>query len=318
MRLRYVTIVVWVQVILALPSLGASWWNSPYGPDDQIGAANLLTPELVMEAAKLIKTGKTYHLGAIVDADTPAVGVRTFHLTVFPWARFGIQAKTGFGTNRAMFNDDVLMGWLGTGSQIDGLGHAGISGTFYNGFNITDFGQNDGLTKLGIQLIPPMVTRGVLLNMAAYFGKDMLEGGLAFGKDDIIKAEKAQGVQIRKGDVVLFYTGYISLSEGTPEQRAQYIESEPGLGVSGAWYLAKKGVVAVGADTFGLEVSPPENPNEYAKVHSILIPRFGVYILEVMDTRGLVADGISEFLFVLGAPRIRGASQSIINPIAIA
>lgn len=318
MRLSVVSIFILLKVLNVKQSLGASWWNSPYGADDEIGAANLLTPKLVQDAVKLVKTGKTYDLGVTIDSKSPAFAIRTFHLTVLQPSQFGKVAQTGIASNRAVFNDDILMGWLGIGSQIDGLGHAGVAGTFYNGNNITDFGQNDGLTKLGIHLVPPMVTRGVVLNMAAYFGKDILEGGFAFGKEDIMKAEQAQGVKIRKGDVVLFYTGYITLAEGTPEQRAQYLESTPGLGKSGAWYLAKKGVVAVGSDTFAVEVIPAENPTEFAPVHTILIPRFGVYLLEVIDTRALIADGVSEFLFVLGAPKIRGASQSIINPVAIA
>lgn len=306
-----------VQVIWAMKSSAASWWDSPYGPDDEIGAANLLTPQLVKDAMSLVKTGKTYHLGIIIDSDTPTFGTRTFYLTVLQPGQFGKVASRGLGSNRGTFNDDILMGWLGTGSQIDGLGHAGIGGTFYNGNNITDFGRSDGLIKLGIQMVPPIVTRGVLLDMASYFETDIVDASVPFNRDEIVGAANAQGVTIRKGDVVIFHTGWLKLAAGNAEDRERYRTLNPGLGVSGAWYLARNEVIAVGADTIPMEVQPAENPNEFAKAHTILIPRFGIYILEVMNTAQLAEDGVSEFLFVLGVPRVRGASQVIINPIAI-
>lgn len=314
---KYVWALIVVQVLWAPRSIAASWWDSPYGADDEIGAANLLTPQLIKDAMSLVKTGKTYHLGVVIDSDTPSFGTRTFHLTVLQADQFGKFASRGTGINRGMYNDDILMGWLGTGSQIDGLGHAGIGGTFYNGNNLTDFARANGLTKLGIQMIPPIVTRGVLLNMPSYFGTDIVDASVPFNKKEITGAAKAQGVTIRKGDVVIFHTGWLKLAAGSVEERQQYRTVNPGLGVNGAWYLAKKEVIAVGADTIPMEVQPGENPNEFAKVHTILIPRFGIYILEVMNTDQLAKDGVSEFLFVLGAPRVRGATQMIINPIAI-
>lgn len=316
LRYRIGKILLFLHVEAAIAQ-GASWWNSPYGADDEIGAANLLTTQLVRNAVSLVKTGKTYHLGIVVDSNTPSFGTRSFHLTVLQASQFGKTASQGIGSNRGTFIDDILYGWLGTGSQLDGLGHAGIAGTFYNGFNITDFGQNDGLTKLGIQLVPPLVTRGVLLNMASYFGTNIVDASVPFNKEEIIGAAKAQKVTIQKGDVVIFHTGWLKLAEGNADERIRYLTLNPGLGISGAWYLAKKGVVAIGADTGPLEVQPPENPGQFAKVHTILIPRFGIYILEVMNTAQLAADGVSEFMFVLGVPRVRGASQMIVNPLAI-
>lgn len=311
---------IWISVLLVillamLEDALAS--NSPYGLDDEIGAANLLTPEIVKNAVSLVKKGKTYHLGIIIDSKTPSFGVRTFDLTVLQPGQFGKTASLGLGSNRFTQMDDILMGWLGVGSQIDGLGNAGIAGKFYNGFNISDIGRNDGLLRLGVQMIPPIVTRGVLLNMASYFGTDIVDGGIPFNKKEITGAAKLQGVSIREGDVVIFHTGWQKLAEGDADDRLRYITVNPGLGISGAYYLAKKGVVAVGADTIPMEVMPGENPGEFAKVHTILIPRFGVYILEVLNTAQLAADGVSEFTFVLGAPRIRGATGVIINPIAI-
>ena len=203
---------------------------------------------------------------------------------------------------------------MGIGSQIDGLGHMGINHTYYNGNHASDFVANTGLTKLGIDRLPPIATRGVLLDMAKHFQQDILPAGQAFNGEDIRAAAQAQGVTIESGDVVLFHTGWLNVMESDPKK---FMAGEPGLGVDGAKYLAELGVVAVGSDTWALEVLPSEDPKLAFPVHPELLAKNGVYILENMDTRGLAADGVTEFLFVLGAPRFVGAVQAVINPVAI-
>lgn len=293
------------------------WTKSKYGPKDEIGAANLITPQSVKLAAKLVKTGKTYSLGIVVDNKTPAFAPRSLSVTVLQ----PNQIKTsGLGFTKTTYNDDIFMGWLGVGPQIDGLGHIGIDHVYYNGFKDSDFAKASGLTKLGIEKVPPIVARGVLLDMAAFYGKKILKEGTAYTKDDIIAAAKQQGVTIRKGDVVLFHSGWLNLLDGknnTKKDHKRYVSTEPGLGKSGAEYLAEIGVVAVGADTWGLEAVPFEKGVGVFEIHQILIPKNGIYILENMDTRALAKDKAYEFMFVLGAAKIRGAVQMIINPIAI-
>ena len=157
-----------------------------------------------------------------------------------------------------------------------------------------------------------MVTRGVLLDMAAHYGTDVVKEGTAFNVKEIEEVAKKQGVEIRQGDVVIFHTGWLSLI-GKDDKR--YGAGEPGLGVE-AKYLTGKGVVAVGADTWGLETVPFESKNIF-EVHQILLAMNGTYILENMDTAELAKDKAYEFLFVLGQPRFRGGVQSMINPVAI-
>jgi kynurenine formamidase len=113
---------------------------------------------------------------------------------------------------------------------------------------------------------------------------------------------------------VLFHTGWLNVSE---TDAARFMAGEPGLGVDGARYLAGLGVVAVGSDSWAVEVIPHEDPATAFPVHPELLAKNGVYILENMDTRKLAADGVYEFLFVLGQPRFAGAVQAVINPIAI-
>jgi kynurenine formamidase len=153
-----------------------------------------------------------------------------------------------------------------------------------------------------------------MLDMAKLSGKSILPTGTAFNRKEIVAAAKKQGVEIRKGDVVLFHTGWLNVAE---DDKARFMAGEPGLGLDGARYLAELGVVAVGSDSWALEVLPPEDPTLAFPVHPELLAKNGVYILENMDTRKLAADGVSEFLFVLGQPRFEGSVQAVINPVAI-
>lgn len=286
------------------------WTKSKWGPDDEIGAANYMKPELVVKAAQLVKTGKTYALGIPVSSTTPAYPPRSFKVTI---VQPGQAGSPGLGPNKATYNDDLIDGWVGVGSQLDGLGHLGIEHVYYNGNKLADFADPTGLKKLGVDKVPPMVTRGVLLDMAAYYKTDVVKEGTAFNTKEIEEVAKAQGVEIRQGDVVLFHTGWLGLI-GKDDKR--YGAAEPGLGVDGAKYLTGKGVVAVGADTWGVEVLPFEGKTIF-EVHQILLAMNGTYILENMDTAALAADKGYEFLFVLGQPRFKGGVQSMINPVAI-
>ncbi len=286
--------------------------HSKWGEGDELGNANLLTKELVLEASDLIKTGKVYSLGLVIDQNTPAYPPRSLSLSVVqPTQQFG-----KLGLPNATYNDDMFHGWLGIGSQIDGLGHiGGTDAIFYNCHDGKEFSETTGLTKLGIEKIPPIVTRGVLVDMARFFKKDFLEAGETFDVDDVIEALELQDVTIEEGDVVIFHTGWTE---------AKYF-SDPELWGSGtpgptgevSSFLASKNVVAAGADTWSYDVVPPIDLNEPYPGHQILLKENGIYILEAMSTGELAKDNVYEFLFVLGQAKVRGAVQMIINPIAI-
>ena len=306
--------IVWCCSAMLFGAAGTAsaqdWTKSKWGPNDEIGAANYMTPELVLKAASLVKTGKTYALGIPVDTKTPAYPPRTFKLTV---VQPGQAGSPGLGPTKTTYNDDIIDTWVGIGSQLDGLGHIGVEHVYYNGNKLADFADPTGLKKLGVEKVPPIVTRGVLLDMAAYYNTDVVKEGTAFNVKEIEEVAKKQGVEIRQGDVVIFHTGWLSLI-GKDDKR--YATGEPGLGVEGAKYLTGKGVVAIGADTWAVETIPFESKNVF-EVHQILLPMNGTYILENMDTAALAADKAYEFLFVLGQPRFKGGVQSMINPVAI-
>lgn len=288
-----------------------SWYPSKYGADDTLGAYNNLSPERVVQAAGLIKTGKTYSLGVVVDRDTPAYGSRSFQL-------FAVASGTGagesLGSNKGTANDDWVMTWLGIGTQIDGLGHFGIDHKYYNGTDVADFWQADGLTKFGTHELPPLVARGVLLDIAGYLGAKQLAAGTVINRAEIDGAAAKQGVTFGEGDVVILNTGWQSKATEDPDA---FLAGEPGLGKEGAEYLAGLGVVAVGSDSWAVEVIPFEDETEIFPVHQILLAKHGVYTLENIVTEELVADEGWEFLFVLGQLKLKGAVQMMINPVAI-
>ncbi|MEK9719798.1 MAG: cyclase family protein [Quisquiliibacterium sp.] len=285
---------------------------SKWGPKDEIGSANLVTPERTKAALKLVKQGKSHPLGIVIDSTTPAFPPRSLSLEVVQPNQQG--GKRLFAYN-ASYNDDLIQTWIGIGPQIDGLGHLGQDGIYYNCNNEKDFAGVTGLTKMGVHQIPPLVGRGVLIDMTKHYGKASLAAGQYFNEKDIQAAAKAQGVEIREGDVVLFHTGWTDAKLKSDPKA--WVSGEPGLGESGAAWLASKNVMAVGSDTWGLEPVPPEKEGRPFYGHVILLKENGIYILETMDTGPLAKQGVKEFMFVLGQARIRGTVQMIINPVAL-
>lgn len=290
----------------------SNWYPSKWGPNDELGAANYLTPALALNAAKLVKTGKTYSLGITVNTTTPAFPPRTCSIYIVQPGQQG--ASEGLGPTKTTYNDDILNCWTGIGTQLDGLGHIGVGERFYNGNKWQEFANIGGLKKLGADKVPPMVTRGVLLDMAAHYGVDVVKEGTAFNSAEIEAVARKQGVEIRQGDVVIFHTGWLSLIDKDPKR---FGSVEPGLGRDGARYLVGKGVVAVGADTWAVEVIPFDQGAGIFEVHQILLPMNGTYILENLNTAELARDKAWEFMFVLGQNKYQGAVQSMINPVAI-
>ena len=285
---------------------------SKFGPDDQVGNLNYVTPEKTLAAAKLITRGKAYRLAIETNKHTPAFPPRTFNLVVLQPDQV---AGATFGPTKTTYNDDVIFGWAGVGSQIDGLGHAGIDNVYYNCNRAADFVKADGLGRLGIEHVPAIATRALLLDMAGYLGTDIVKEGTALNRAEIEGALKRQGVTgIGRGDVVLLYTGWTTLI-GKDDKR--FSAGEPGLGVEGAKYLASLGVAMVGADTWGVEVVPFEKNSGVYEVHQILLAMNGIHILENLATEEMVRDKAWESFFTLGPPRITGGVQAFINPIAI-
>jgi kynurenine formamidase len=299
-------------LVLTTPALAADDWHpSKYGAGDTKGATNNLSAEATLKATKLVKTGKVYALGVVTGPNSPAYPGRSFSAAVMAIDDGG---GAGVGKEKVTGHDDVLMTFVGIGTQLDGFAHIGIDHVHYNGVHSREFYRPDGVTKYGTQDIVPVATRGVLLDMAKLMKQSPVKPGTAFNRAEIDAAAKAAGVTIGKGDVVLFHTGWLATAKDDPKQ---FIAVQPGLGREGAEYLASLGVVMIGADTAALEVIPFQDPASPFIVHATLLAKHGVHILETVNTAALAADGATEFLFVLGQPRFQGTVQAVVNPIAI-
>ena len=286
---------------------------SQWGADDQIGAANRVSPERTIAAAKLVKKGISHPLGIEIDPNMPAYPPRYTQLQVVqPNQQFG--ADMGVGWNGS-YNDDMLQMWLGTGPQLDGLGHMGEAGEFYNCNQGEDFSVITGLTKLDISGIPPIVGRGVMIDIAKHMGVDYLSAGQPITSDNIKAAMKAQNVSVKEGDIVLLHTGYTDAKLTSEPQL--WAGSIPGITNEAAVFLAGLKPTAVGADTWGLGAVPPRPGDKVFYDHVVLLKQNGIYILETMNTGRLADESVHEFMFVLGQARLKGAVQMIINPVAM-
>ena len=288
---------------------------SIWGPDDEIGAANMISNENTLEAVKLIKKGMSHGLGIVIEPGMPAFAPRYTELQVVqPNQHFGRDTTSDFGYD-ITYNDDILQMWIGTGPQLDGLGHIGDDDIFYNCNKGEDFSFITGLTKMGIETIPPLVGRGVLINMAKHHGVSSMRGGEGITREDIKQAIKKQNIELKKGDIILFHTGWTDAKlKSSPEEWGASI---PGITNDAAVYLSEFKPMAVGADTWGLGAVPPIEGDKVYYDHVTLIKENGIYILETMDTGRLAKENVTEFMFVLGQPKLKGAVQMIINPVAL-
>ncbi|MGP0069586.1 MAG: cyclase family protein [Isosphaeraceae bacterium] len=294
--------------------IGPKWWPSEWGPADQRGAANRLTADRVKDAARLIDGGKVYSLGRVYEHGMPLPGKRHFSLTI-PGSPTGGPS----GKNQGVYHDDLFSGEIGQiGTQLDGLGHVGVridgDDYFYNGFRRSQFGTAHGLEKLGIENVGVFFTRGVLIDVAASRGVDRMKGGEVISARDLEAALKAQGVEVREGDVVLIRTGYGQL---WMKDNAAYRAGEPGIGMDAASWLCERKIVLVGSDTWATEVVPPEDPDRPFPVHQELLTRHGIYNLENLDLEALARDKVHEFAFIFAPLRLKGATGSPGNPIAV-
>ena len=186
-------------------------WPNRYGTDDVIGAANEITPDKVLSATQLIKIGERIPLGRILDENSPTQMWRYWkhHMTLE-----SILPQNYSGENQQSYVEEAVSGALHSGTHIDALGHIGIGNYAYNGAKYSDIATGQGLLKLGIESIPPLITRGVLLNIAKLKAVASLDGAYCITAEDLDNAQKQAGVEVSSGDCVLLHTGwgtYLSL-----------------------------------------------------------------------------------------------------------
>jgi kynurenine formamidase len=272
---------------------------SKWGAADERGAANLMTPETVLRAARLIRSGETIELGRVLRGTMPLSAGR----------RFVVE------TNRRGSNEELVIAEMGqVGTQFDGFAHQTIGNGVYNCFRVDDIATRTGFTKLGIQNVGAIVTRGVLIDVAAFKGVDMLPDTYEISVQDLQQALAKQSVTLQPGDAVIIHTGWGRLWE---KDNARYSRGNPGVGISAAEWLARQSPVLVGADTPPVEVSPNPDPQLSLPVHQIMLVINGIHTLENLKLDELAAKRVYEFAFIVQPLKIEGATGSTVAPIAI-
>ena len=180
------------------------WWPSRYGADDQIGSLNEITPAVTRAAAALVRQGKVVDLGRILDEDTPKFPGRYWHQTLdvtphYENLRRADSGGQGWGKNQINWITEIQAGTFQVGTQLDSIGHIQAGERFYNGWTTRDLVQSNGLARFGMETVPPVITRGVLLDVAAYKNLERLPAGYVITREDVEGHAQTRGSRAARG-----------------------------------------------------------------------------------------------------------------------
>ncbi|MBB5755110.1 cyclase family protein [Prosthecomicrobium pneumaticum] len=299
-----------------------NWYPSRFGADDQIGAFNLITPESILKAVRLVRTGVIYDLSFVIDQDIPIPG---FHGSPFTNTQYTLEngvewhnkrmgeMKNGYSAQnlRLSISDH-------TGTHIDQFNHIGElqpDGDYllYNGIRNKEVVSTFGTSRLGLETMPPMIARGILIDVAGFKGVDMLPMGYAIQPDELDAALAAQGTTVEEGDVVLVHTGWGKhwLDPDT------MMQGEPGLGKACGPWAVEKNIICWGVDQFATDPIPYENPGEALPMHISMLVKAGIRLMENVNMQEIVDRRIYEFLIVAAPLKIKGATGSPLRLLAI-
>ena len=281
---------------------------SKWGAGDQRGSGNLMSAQTVLRAAKLIRTGEVFEIGHVISSSIAFFGTRRFDLVTK-------RTVINPGSNRRGSNEELINAEMGQiGTQFDGFSHQTIGDSLYNCFRQEEISTRNGFTKLGVENVGLLMTRGVMIDVAALQGSDMLPVSYEITPADLQAALKRQNLTLEPGDAVLIHTGW---SRFWGKDNAQYGKASPGIGVAAAEWLAKQNPMLVGADNPSVEVSPNPDPKVSLPVHQIMLVVNGIHLLENLKLSDLAAKRVHEFAFILQPLKMQGASGSTVAPAAI-
>jgi kynurenine formamidase len=291
------------------PPASAQRCPSKWGAADERGAANHVTPASVLKATKLIRTGEVIELGRVLSSGMPLFGTRTFNLQTK-------RTNGPLGDNKRYSNEEIVTTELGqVGTQFDMFSHQGIDGQLYNCVPIDSVASRTGFAKMGVEKIGTLFARGVLIDVAAFKGLDMLAAGYEITASDLQGAIAKQGIAVAPGDAALIHTGWGKLWD---QEGARYAgPPAPGIGVGAATWLASQDVLLIGADTMSVEISPNPDKRLDSPVHQIALVVNGIFLLENLKLDELAAKHVNEFAFIIQPLKIKGATGSTVAPIAI-
>ena len=282
-----------------------------YGENDQLGALNEITPAHVVSACSLVKQGRVYALGRVLEEGIPAYGTRSYKQVLLT---DGIIAGHPFAENQVASLEEFATCSYQMGTHLDALAHIGKGDRCYGWRRYSDIVQQSGLKELGIEHVGPIITRGILLDIAGMKGVQHLEAGQIITPGDLDQACEREGVEVRSGDVLILHTGW---GQFWTADKAKYNDGEPGIALPGAQWITDRRVSIVGVDTTGLEAIPFANPNLMYEAHQQLLTRYGCYIIENLDTSEIARDKVFEFCFVLTPHTAKGATAAHVAPAAL-
>ncbi len=295
--------------------------TSPWGPNDEIGRLNLMTAESQNAILSRVSGGKNYDLSVEYF-----IGMPSWQAAGDPHYRMWMT-HTPHGTviddplnlgktmnKHVSYTGAAISMYTHMGTHIDALNHFGLDGKIWNGFSAAEHAGDRGWQKAGAENIPPIIARGVLIDVAAAKGLIMLPDGYRVTRDDLKKTLEKQNIELSEGDVVLIRTGRMQLYSDADA----YMEDSPGMGLEAARFLVEEsGAMIVGADNLSFEAFPSELETDYVPVHTYLLAEHGTPILELVYLEDLSRDQVFEFAFIGGSLKLRGADAAPIRPIAI-
>ncbi len=306
-----------VLVLLAASPAYAQSWTPPldnqrcpskWGAADQRGAGNHMKPETVLRATRLIRTGEVFELGQVLRTDMPFSTGRRFEMEV---KRTNMNA----GSNRRGSNEEIVFSEIGqVGTQFDGFTHQTIGDSLYNCVKVADVATRAGFTKLGVEQVGSLITRGVLIDVAAFKGVPMLGDAYPITVADLQQALQRQKLTLQPGDGVIINTGWGRL---WATDAARYLKTNPGLTTAAAEWLAKQDPMLIGADNGPVGVTPDPDPNLSNPVHQIALVVNGIHLLENLKLDELAGKQVYEFALILQPLKIQGGTGSTVAPVAV-
>jgi kynurenine formamidase len=281
---------------------------SKWGAGDQRGSGNMMKPETVLRAAKLIKTGEVFELGALLSPDPKESFINAGRV-------FNIYTKPSPPIpNARQVNEELVVTELGQiGTQFDAFSHQMWGDSFYNCFKLGDIGTRTGFKKLGIEHVGSLMTRGVLIDVAGLKGVDMLPTSYLITPEDLRDALAKAGQTLQPGDAVVIRTGWAKLMG---KENERYGTLNPGIGIAAAQWLVTQDPMMIAADNCCVEVRSSERPHSLP-VHAMMLIQHGIFLLENLELDALAAARAYEFAFIVQPLKIKGATGSAIAPTAI-
>ena len=304
------------MTLMAVLFIGQTWTvpspsercPSRWGAEDERGSANHMGPASVLRATELIRTGDVIELAHVLSADMPLLGTRRFDLHT---KRTTMNPQS----NRRGSNEELVVAEIGqVGTQFDGFAHQTHEDRWYNCIPVSENATRNGFTRLGIENVGMLMTRGVLLDIAGLKGVAILPDDYEITVSDLEAALSRQNLELMPGDAVLIHTGWGTL---WAKDNPRYVKGCPGIGITAAEWLAKQDPMILGSDNWPVEIAPNPDPELSLPVHQIALVVNGIHLLENMKLDELAAKGVHEFAFVIQPLKLQGGTGSTVSPVAI-